>query len=152
MLLEPKEVVLEDQGKKPHTYILSKLPATVAREIVAQYTTSALPKVGDYQTNQEMMLKLMGYVGVPQNTAAPLRLETRGLVDSHVPDLKTLSRLEIEMFKYNFDFFLPEDLSNLGERLKRIATTFLTQILTTSLRASSQNGAPPSTNSEPSTP
>lgn len=149
MLIRPKDIVLEDQDKNPHPYVISKIPATHAREIVAQYPTSALPKIGDYSVNQDMMLKLMSYVGVPRDKMEPLQLTTRALVDNHVPDLKTLSRLEIEMFKYNFDFFLPEDLSNLGERLKRILSIFLTQIVTQSLRESSRAVAQPSTNSEP---
>lgn len=151
MLLRPKEIKITDDGVEK-TYVLSKVPATYAREIVAQYPMTALPKIGDYSVNEQMMFRLMGYVGIAQKDGKePLVLSTRELIDNHCVDLKTLATLEIEMFRYNWDFFLPEDLSNLGARFRRILSTFLTQILTESLRQSSQSGLPPSTNSAPST-
>lgn len=145
MLLNPKEITLQDRKGASRIYILSEIPATYAREIVSQYPISALPKVGDYAINHEMMLKLMSYVGIPQKDKAPLQLTTRELVDNHT-DFKTLANLEIEMFRHNFDFFLPEDFSNLKSKYKTILTTWITQMLTASLVASSQRNAPPSTN------
>jgi hypothetical protein len=138
-MIESKEFALTDKAGKARVYILSKVPATVGREIVSQYPLTALPKVGDYQTNHQMMLKLLSYVGVPQKDKAPLMLVTEELVNNHVDGAENLLRLEKAMFEYNFVFFSPENLSSFQERWKRIFSTFLAQILTQSLRDSSQS-------------
>ena len=145
-LLAPKEIKITDRKGREHTYILSEIPATYSREIVAQWTANALPKIGDYTVNHEMMMKIMSYVAVPQKDNKHLRLVTRELVDNHVPDLLTLETLEKEMAKYNWDFFLGEEYSNLKERFFRILSLWLTQILTVSLRQSSMPEKQPSAN------
>lgn len=151
-LINPKEITIEDRKGTPCVYLLSEIPALESREIVSQYPTSALPKIGDYALNEQMLFKMMAYVAVPIKGSVPLRLTTRVLINNHVPDLNTLAKLEIAMSQYNWDFFLPENLSDLSGRVKRILTTFLTQIMTDSLRQSSEASKPPTTNSEPSTP
>ena len=147
-LLDVKEVIVTDMAGKPYIYLISKIPATYAREIVAKWTLNSLPRIGEYDVNHEMMMKLMSYVAIPSadKTKAPLRLTTRELVDNHVPDLLTLEKLEKEMGEYNWGFFPTEALSNLKERFLRIFSIFLTQILTASLQQSSKNTSPPSTN------
>lgn len=136
-LIEPKEFKITDRKGRERTYILSQIPATYSREIVAQWTVNALPKIGDYAVNHEMMMKIMSYVGVP-NGGSTIRLSSRELVDNHVPDLFVLEMLEKEMAQYNWDFFLGEELSNLKERFIRIFSIWLTQILTDSFRQSSK--------------
>jgi hypothetical protein len=65
-----------------------------------------MPKLGDYEVNEATMLKLMAYVGVPvEGKDAPLMLNTRALVDNHIPDWETLARVEIAMMEYNVSFF-----------------------------------------------
>lgn len=90
-------------------YIISKLPATVGREILFLYPTSNIPKIGDYGKSQEIMLKLMSYVQV-QVEDKLIPLNTESLVNNHVPNAETLLLLEKEMFKYNFDFYKRKDL------------------------------------------
>lgn len=100
-MIQPKE--LEIGGK---TFIISKFPAIAGREIVAKYPTSGMPKIGDYATNEETMLKLMCYVGVKQpNNAPPLMLTTRALIDNHLGDWETLAKVEMAMMEYNCSFF-----------------------------------------------
>lgn len=135
-LINPKEIKLTDRKGVERTYFLSEIPATYSREIVAQWTANALPKMGDYSVNHEMMMKIMSYVAVANKDGKHMRLVTRELVDSHVPDLLMLEILEKEMAKYNWDFFLGEELSNLKNRFFRILNIWLTQILTDSLRQS----------------
>jgi len=135
-LLNPKEIILKDRKGIEHTYILSEIPATYSREIVAQWTANALPKVGDYAVNEAMMFKILSYVSVATK-AGSQRLTTRELIDNHVPDLLTLELIEKEMAKYNWDFFLGEELSNLRERFFRILSIWLTKIMTDSLQQSS---------------
>lgn len=144
-LIEPKEIKVKDRNGKEKTFIISLIPATYAREIVAQWTANAMPKLGDYYVNEAMMFKIMCYVAVP-NKSGQLRLSTRELIDNHVPDLWMLESLEKEMAQYNFGFFLGEEFSNLKERIIRIFSIWLTQIMTTSFRQSLQPEKPPSTN------
>lgn len=101
MTIEPKQITLS--GK---TYVLTKFPATVGREIITQYPTSALPKIGEYKTNHALMLKIMGYVGVMvDGRQEPLMLTTEDLVNNHVAKTEDLMKLEWSMIEHNFDFF-----------------------------------------------
>jgi hypothetical protein len=146
-LLEPidKEIPLPGGGKK--VFILSKFPAIAGREIVTQYPMSAAPKVGDYSTNEDLMLKLMRHVGVHiEGRPEPLILENRALVDNHVPDFETLLKIEWEMMRYNCSFFQNGKASSflelLMEKLQALATQTLTdfsQQLSTKSKQSSKN-------------
>jgi hypothetical protein len=99
MLLEPKEV--EINGKM---FVLSKFPAIAGREIICKYPLSGVPKLGEYAVNEETMLKLMSYVGVPSNDR-PLQLTTKALIDNHVGNWETLVQVEWAMLEYNCSFF-----------------------------------------------
>ena len=98
-MLQPKEYSVKTQAGDEKVYILSKFPVVAGREIVAKYPLSGMPKLGDYQVNEETMLKLMAYVAVPGANGEPLKLTTRALVDNHVPDWETLAKLEIAMME-----------------------------------------------------
>lgn len=87
-------------------YILSKFPATKGREIITQYLATGLPKIGDYKHNEELMLKLMCYVGIPQqDSKPPLMLSNETLVNNHVDNFETLLKIELAMMEYNCSFF-----------------------------------------------
>lgn len=137
-LLYPKEV--EVNGK---TFILSKFPAVAGREIVTQYPLTAIPKIGEYKSNETIMLKLMGYVAVKAGDGM-IRLTTRELIDNHVPDWETLAQLEIGMIEYNCSFFGDGRASAFFEGFALKVKAFLTQTLTDSLAQSSQAGKQPS--------
>lgn len=123
-MLEPKEL----EGT---SYILHKFPATVGREIILQYPTSAMPKIGDYATNEALMLKVMKYVGVAiEGRDAPLMLTTPQLVDNHVKDAETLMKLEWAMMSYNFAFFNNGSLSGILERVAAQTVKLLQKTLT----------------------
>lgn len=125
-MLEPKE--FEISGK---TFVLSKFPATVGRELLVTYVPSGMPKVGDYNTNEALMLKIMSYVGVMvDGRDEPLKLTTRQLVDNHVPDGETLMKLEMAMASYNFSFFGNGQLSGFLEQVTERLTGTLSKILT----------------------
>lgn len=109
-MLEPFEVTIETLAGKSKSYLLSKFPAVAGREIFASYPLSAIPKLAEYKSNEEVMFKLMAYVGVVtgKDTAGNdtiLMLKTEALINNHVPDWQTLAKLEFEMMKYNSSFF-----------------------------------------------
>lgn len=103
-LLKPLEVTVTDVDGNEHQYTISRPPATVAREIIAAYVEGLVPAEGKYKVSHDAMLKLMRYVAV-EIDGKLVKLETRALVDNHVPDGEALLRLEIEMMKHNTSFF-----------------------------------------------
>jgi hypothetical protein len=104
-LLHAVEQTFKTPDGAERTYVLSLFPAVAGREIIAKYPLSATPKLGDYAVNEETMLKLMSFVGVPRDGMEPLQLTTRALVDNHVPDWETLARIEMAMIQMNCSFF-----------------------------------------------
>ena len=146
-MLQPQDVEID--GK---VYILSKFPAVAGREIVAKYPLSGMPKIGDYKVNEETMLKLMAYVGVRLESGTVLQLQTRALVDNHVPSWEVLAKLEWSMLEYNCSFFGNGRASTFLEGIAQKLPSMITSILMDlSLQLSAKNKQP-STNSEPSTP
>jgi len=145
-LLEPKEVTIDGPDGVARTFVFSKFPAVLGREIVAKYPVSILPKIGDYAVSEATMLKLMSCVGVPQpDDRPPLLLTTRALVDNHTHDWETLARIELGMMEYNCSFFSNGKTSDFFGGFMDTAKQLITSILTDSLAASSQVGKPRST-------
>lgn len=131
-LLQPKEISIPDGDGNERIFILSKFDAVAGREIVFQYPMTALPKVGDYKLNEELMFKLMSYVAVPSENGTPLRLTTRALVNNHCPDWESLYAVEKEMMKYNCSFFRNGRISNFFDDVAQIFKAKITEILTRS--------------------
>lgn len=120
-LIKPKEVQVKDVDGNLHTFTISRLPATVGREVLAKYTFSNMPKAGDYQQSQEVLVLLMSYVAKHVDDLE-IRLKTQSLIDNHVPDAEALLRLEIEMMRYNTSFFANGSASSLLDlALEKIA-------------------------------
>lgn len=138
-LIEPKEI--EIGGRR---YILSKVPATVGREMILQYMPANLPKIGDRALSREMMMRLMSYVAVPlDGMPNPQRLTTEALINNHVPDGEALCRLEVEMLDYNFGFFEIGKTLNSLKRLMGLAGSVI-ETLTGLSDSSSPQGSQPS--------
>lgn len=151
-LLQPKEILLKTMSGEEKSFIISKFPAVSGREIFAQYPFSLLPKVGEYKLNEMLMLKIMGYVGVvTTDPAKPQLLNTRALVDNHVPDWETLARLELAIMDYNCSFFANGRASTFFSGLGATASKKITEILMGLLANLSQAEKQPCTNSAPST-
>lgn len=125
MLKDPKEINIISEDGNEKTYVISKVPATYAREILIKYPTSGLPKIGEYSINEEAMFKLISYAAVPRE-GEPLRLNTRALIDNHVDGAVTLLKLEKAMFEYNYSFFrdgsIPTMLKDFVGMLRQLVT------------------------------
>lgn len=146
-MLEPKDVVID--GK---SFILSKFPAVAGREIVTQYPISAVPKLGDYKTNEDIMLKIMNYVAIPMpNGVKALQLSTRELIDNHVPSWEMLMKVEWEMMSYNCSFFQNGRVSTFLNECAEMLPAWITKTLTPLLQQSSQTGKRHSKNSKKAT-
>lgn len=124
MLLEPKEVEIDG-----YNFTISKFPAIAGREIVANYSLSALPKVGDYKVNEEMMLKLMSYVAIKVPSGL-MQLTTQALIDNHVKGWETLAKIEMAMMEYNCSFFQQGKISTFLDSVVEKLPSMITKILT----------------------
>lgn len=131
-LLDPKEVIIEDKVKnEKKTFVISKIPAFQARTIMLQYVPTQLLNFNkDEAKVEEMILKLMSYVGVKLPDGRVLRLETRDLVNNHCPSFETIMQLEAQMIDYNTSFFHDGKGLTFFQRLEALATEKITGILT----------------------
>lgn len=145
-MLEPKPIQLPTQSGEVKTYILHKFPAVAGREIVAKYPLSNIPKLGDYNVSEEVMFKLISFVGVETAPGNMQMLTTRGLVDNHVPDWEVLARLEWAMLEYNCSFFANGLNSDFFANMRAEAPAWISQILTALLAQSSPADKQRSTN------
>ena len=150
-MLEPKEIMIKTQAGMDKAYIISKFPAIAGREIIAKYPLSGMPKLGDYQVNEETMLKLMCYVSVKTPDGSQIALTTRVLIDNHVPEWETLARIEVEMMGYNCSFFQQGKISNFLDTIRANAKQSISSMLTDLLGQLSQTGKQPLKNSKQST-
>lgn len=104
-LIKPKTITVKDMDGQEKSFVISRFPATVGREIIAKYPLSNTPKIGDYGQSTEAMFLLCRFVGVPQEDGSVLALETQALIDNHIMDGEQLIRIELEMLQYNTSFF-----------------------------------------------
>jgi len=146
MIDEKEFSILLDDGVTYKTYIFSKFPATSGREIICKYPLSSLPKVGDYESNKETMLKLMSFVQVQLDSGLKISLSTQSLVDNHVPSWETLMKIERSMLEYNCSFFRNGWVSNFLEDLAEKLPDWITKMLMPLLQKLSTMEQRPGTN------
>ncbi len=143
-MIEPKEIEVAGIDGSKKTYIISKMPATVGREVVATYPVSAMPKVGDYNVNEKIMLKMMAFVAAVDAEGHETQLKTKALIDNHCPDWQVLGKLEMAMLEYNTSFFGNGKVSSLFDGFAEKVPQLITKILTDLSAQSLAKGKPPS--------
>lgn len=132
-LIKPTEIKIKSIDGEEKTFMISRVPASRGREIFTQYMPTAIPKIGDYKENEKLMKMLMGYVDVQAPDGSWIRLDNDPVRDSHINDWEMLVKLELEMVKYNTNFFSPDKLSN---ALTRFNQTLPERIMSTLNRLS----------------
>jgi len=110
--IKPLEIAIDSIDGDKQTFRISRVPATEGREVFTQYMPTAMPKIGDYKSNEKLMYKMISYVDVKTTDGSWIRLSNSVLVNSHITDWEMLVKLELEMVKYNTNFFSPEKLSS----------------------------------------
>ena len=127
--IKPLEVTIKsiDDGEKE--FRISRVPATQGREIFTQYMPTAMPKIGDYKSNEKLMKMLMCFVDVKAADGSWIRLDNEVILNSHVTDWEMLVKIELEMVKYNTNFFSPEKLSNALSGFNKSLPQRITSIL-----------------------
>ena len=141
MLLEPKEIQVD--GK---TFIISKLPATVAVEVMMRSAGNAIPKAGEFAVIESMMLKTMSYVAIKRPNIPDLMLNSRELIDNHCPEWTTYMKVLEEMRGYNNLFLVSENLLTFLERVMAMLPAKIQSMLTRVSPPSSTQNSPPSMN------
>lgn len=141
MQIEPKEIQVD--GK---TFVISKLPATVAVEIMMRGVGNAIPKAGDFATIEAMMLKTMSYVAIRRPNIPDLLLNSRELIDNHCPSWTTYMKVLEEMRGYNNLFLVSENLLTFCERITAMLPGKIQEMLTRVSQQSSTQSSPPSMN------
>jgi len=140
-LIEPKETMVTGVDGAEYTFTISKLPATVGREVVATYPVSAMPKLGDYEVNEKIMLKMLKYVAIDLDGRLQT-LQTKALIDNHCADWQVLAKLELAMLEYNTSFFgngkASRALEGLGEKVQQLILKILTDFSAQSSRKGKQ--------------
>ena len=126
-LIEPKTVTVD--GKN---FILSKFPAIQGRRIISSYPLTALPKVGDYKQNEEIMLELMSFVAVDSGGNVQ-RLNSPDFVNAKTGSWETLVKLELQMIEYNCSFFRDGLVSTIWKDLAQKLPGWISKTLITSL-------------------
>lgn len=149
-LIKPKEVMVKDCDGNEKIFIISRLPAVAAREVLAKYPVANIPKLGEYKASEEAMRLLMSCVAVPiEGREQPLRLTTNDLINNHIADGEQLLRLEMEMLRYNTSFFGNAGNSGFVETLIKKYLPLIMSTLMDSLPASVQRDLQAGLNSKP---
>lgn len=151
-LIKPKEVTITDQTGHDHHYRIGQIPYLAGgREVCSQYITTAMPKVGDYETNESLARKLFSHVEVIAGDH-PQRLTTDALVNNHIPDFVTGLQLEKEAIEHNLGFSIIGRLHESRQAWAAKLPELISTILTTLRDSSPAPDNAPGTNSEPSIP
>lgn len=127
-LIKPQEITVTDADKVERKYIVSRMPATVAREVLAKYIGGAAPKIGDYESNHGAMLTMMQFVAVEIDGAC-IPLKTEALINNHIPDAEALIKVEVEMIRHNTSFFGVAGSQTLGGFLQSKALDLYPKIM-----------------------
>lgn len=140
---EYKDVNIGDKN-----YRLHKMTSRAAREYITQISSIVPFKgLGDYKLNEELLLKMLKFVGVVLQDGNVLYLTTPELVDNHTI-IETLLLLEKEMIVYNFGFFPLGKILGSFEGFAQKLPPLISKILTDSLGQLLQKEKPRSTNSK----
>jgi hypothetical protein len=146
-LLEPK--LIEING---HKFIISKMPCTVAQEVVLKLPAGFIPMVSNFAQSQEMAFKMLSYCErVYSDGRANVPLISKEIIDNHVPDFNTLVQLEYECINYNYDFFAQGKVWDFLNKGLSLAESKASAILTDLLDKLLSAGVQLSTNLEQST-
>ena len=140
-LIQPKEIESESG-----TFIISKLPATVGREVLLRYPLNNIPKLMSYLDSEKEMLLLMSYVEKKLENRS-IRLDSKVMIDQHITGGGwELLKLEWAMMEYNFSFLDRGGLKSQWKMFLNQLGDSSTKMLTRLLDSLSQRKPPHSTN------
>lgn len=119
-------------------FFIGKFPATVGREIISQYPTTAAPVIGNYARNEEISFKVLSHAQIEKD-GARITLSDRTFIDKYILASEKLEaweiqiRLEKEVISYNLSNFQKELASNFFKGLTQKIDSKVIETLTKSL-------------------
>ena len=137
VLLEPKNIVING-----YKFVISKMPCTVAQEVLLRLPAGLLPLVKNFSQSEEMAFKMLSYCERCYEDKANVPLISKTVIDNHVPDFDTLIRLEQECIAYNYDFFQNGKVWTSLNKIVSLAESKASGILTDLLDRLLQAGKP----------
>jgi len=145
--IDPKDITITDSKGVERTYIISRLPYHGGgRELCTQFAPTGMPKVGDYEANEELSKKMFSHVAAIGPEGNKVVLSTPQFVQNFVPDFQTGMKLEAAMLEHNLGFSVAEKISGFLDQLNSIIAQSSTQILTALQEHSSKPTQPQSMN------
>jgi hypothetical protein len=132
-LLNPEERIFKGKDGKARKYILGDIPYLAGgREIATQFMTTGAPKIGDYNANENLAVKMFSYVKAIDDHGNEFLLDNISMVNNHVPDFLTGIQIEEAMLEKCVGFSvvgkLREYQAAWKESLPELITTILTQL------------------------
>lgn len=86
-------------------FYISKFPAVLGREIMMRYSVSMANINENYESNAEILRKIMKFARVEMPDGRRIALDSETLINNHVPSGEMLSALEQAILEHNFSFF-----------------------------------------------
>lgn len=128
VLLEPKQIDING-----YKFIISKMPCTVAQEVILRLPSGLIPMLNNFDISQEMAFKMLSYCQRVHADGRSVPLISKEIIDNQVPNFQTLLQLEQECMTYNYDFFangkLLDFLSKGVSLVESKASAILTDLL-----------------------
>ncbi len=107
-MVEKKAISVERHGDKvkinDKTFILHKIPAMQAREIVVRYPQTRQEQLERFQDYAEILRKLFSYADVDLGDGRTAPLDNDEIINQHIDSVATSVALEQAIIGYNFDF------------------------------------------------
>lgn len=107
-MVEKKAISVEIHGDKvkikDKTFILHKIPAMQAREIVVRYPQTRQEQLERFQDYAEILRKLFSYADVDLGDGRTAPLDNDEIINQHIDSVATSVALEQAIMGYNFDF------------------------------------------------
>lgn len=144
--IKPKRVTVKDDDGDEKEFVISKFDCIFGREAATQYLMTALPKIGDYPANEELMFRALCFAAAISADGNEIPLKSKALVMNHCTDWGMLTSLEKELMQYNISFLRDGRISTFFELLAQTFLRKISETLTPSSASSSTAEKPLSTN------
>lgn len=144
--IKPKPFTAKDGDGQEKNFIISKFDCVFGREVAYNCVVTALPKVGDYMANEDLMMRALAYAAVVNEEGTEIPLKSKALVLNHCTDWVMLKAVHDQLLEYNDSFLLVGTVSTFFETVAQMCLAKVSEILTPSSDSSLTAEKQPSTN------
>ncbi len=143
-LVDPKKIKVKDMKGNIIHVKLGQVSPLDWRRIFVNYVPSAMPKIGNYEENEKLMLTMFSDIEVRSKEKNRdgeyfwTRLTSKELINAQIPDGEALIEIEAHMVGHNTKKYHPEKISSLLKTLNQNLPQQITSTLTRFVRQFSQ--------------